>query len=106
MPSLPFGAWAAPNPTKDNSTDLEGQRQDIEEFALQEMRNASYSSYFGAVLAYAIKQGLTSNSYAEFFSSGPTTDELVQQHKMRPLCSTAYVEKYLRNEFNKKWASA
>ena len=74
---------------------------DIEEFAQQEMTKASYSSYFGPFLAYAVKQGWTSKFYSQFFSSGPSTPEFVQQHKIRPICSTANVEKYLRDEFSK-----
>ena len=74
---------------------------DIEEFAQQEMTKASYSSYFGPFLAYAVKQGWTSQFYSQFFASGPNNAQFVQQHKIRPICSTTNVEIYLRDEFSK-----
>jgi hypothetical protein len=38
---------------------------------------------------------------SQFFSSGPTTAEFVQQHKIPLICSTRNVEVYLRDEFSK-----
>jgi hypothetical protein len=74
---------------------------DIEDFAQQETTKASYSSYFGPFLVYAVKQGWTSKFYSEFFSSGRKTSEFVQCHKILPICSTTNVEIYLRDEFSK-----
>ena len=72
------------------------ESMDIEDFAQKEMTKASYSSYFGPFLAYAVKQA----GNASFFSSGPITAEFFQQHKIRSICSTTDVENYLQDEFS------
>ena len=86
-------------PRKNVQHDIESM--DIDDFAQQEMTKASYTSDFGPFFAYAVKQGWTSKFYSQFFSSGPMTADFVQQHKIRPICSTTNVENYLRDKFSK-----
>jgi hypothetical protein len=77
-----------------HGADADVEIADIEDFEQQKMTKASYSSYFGPFLAYAVKQAWTSKFYSEFFSSGPKTSEFVQRQYAPP----QMLKNYLRVE--------
>ncbi len=96
--SQPVIVWRRRRARKNIRNDIESA--DIEDVAQQEMTEASYSSYFGSFIAYAVKQGWASKFFSGFLSSGPVTADGFQRHKIWPICSTRNVEN-LRAEFSK-----
>ena len=68
----------------------------IEEFSQEQSTNGSYSCYIQPYVQFAIDNGWTSEFYPEAMKRSVLTQEYVQENKIKPICSPANIEAYLK----------
>jgi hypothetical protein len=68
----------------------------IEEFSQEQSTKGSYSCYIQPYVQFAIDNGWTSEFYPEAMKRSVLTEEYVQENKIKPICSPAYIEAYLK----------